>query len=96
MKRRVVPADRQRLVGEVTRQSRRFERARQYRRTLLGHAVYLTTIGMLLALPIIGGAYLGLWLDHLFTGSPVNWTLTMILFGVACGSANVYLAIRNW
>jgi ATP synthase protein I len=71
------------------------KRAEHERPTLLGQTVYLGTLGLLFVLPVIGGAYLGQWLDSLLAGYSVRWTLSLILLGVFMGALNVYLFIRE-
>ncbi|HCU54125.1 MAG TPA: F0F1 ATP synthase subunit, partial [Gammaproteobacteria bacterium] len=46
-------------------------------------------------LPVIGGAYLGRWLDSLVAGYSIRWTVSLILLGVFLGAVNVYLFIRE-
>jgi ATP synthase protein I len=50
---------------------------------------------VLFLLPLIGGAYLGRWLDGLHEGYSVRWTVNLILLGLALGVLNVYLFIRR-
>lgn len=63
--------------------------------TLLAQTVYLGTLGLLFVAPVVGGAYLGRWLDGLAEGYSVRWTLSLILLGVFVGIVNVYLFIRK-
>jgi ATP synthase protein I len=83
------------LEKQVERQARRMKRAERERSTLLQHTVYIGTIGLLIVLPVVGGAYLGRWLDSLESGYSVRWTVTMIVLGVAVGALNVYLFVRR-
>jgi ATP synthase protein I len=83
------------LKAQLERQARRMKRAEHERPTLLGQTVYLGTLGLLFVLPVIGGAYLGQWLDSLLAGYSVRWTLSLILLGVFMGALNVYLFIRE-
>jgi ATP synthase protein I len=46
-------------------------------------------------LPVIGGAYLGHWLDNRFTEYSISWTISLILLGVIIGAINVYLFIKE-
>jgi ATP synthase protein I len=71
------------------------KQAEHDRPTLMGQTVYIGTLGLLLVLPILGGAYLGRWLDGLAEGYSVRWTVSLIVLGVALGGMNVYLFIRN-
>jgi ATP synthase protein I len=83
------------LRRAVERQAARQRRADAERPTLLGQTVYLGTLGLLFVLPVVGGAYLGLWLDGLASGYSTRWTISLILLGVFVGAANVYLFIRE-
>nr|WP_237578852.1 AtpZ/AtpI family protein [Legionella pneumophila] len=46
-------------------------------------------------LPIIAGAYLGVWLDEKIKGYSISWTINLILLGVIIGAINVYLLIKD-
>jgi len=83
------------LRKEVERQARRMEQAERERGTLLGQTVYIGTLGLLMVLPAVGGAYLGRWLDSLAAGYSIRWTVSLILVGVFVGALNVYLFIRD-
>jgi ATP synthase protein I len=83
------------LRKSVERQARRMKKAEHERPTLMGQTVYIGTLGLLLVLPILGGAYLGRWLDGLVEGYSVQWTVSLILLGVVIGAFNVYIFIRN-
>ena len=71
------------------------QKAERERPTLIGQTVYAGTLGLLFVLPVIGGAYLGKWLDSLATGYSVRWTVSLILLGVVAGALNSYLFIRT-
>ena len=47
------------LQKEVERQVRRMKKAEQERPTLIAQTVYIGTLGLLIVLPVVGGAYLG-------------------------------------
>jgi ATP synthase protein I len=87
--------DRHRLTESVEQQTERMKRAARDRLTLLAQTRFLGTIGILLVLPIVAGAYLGLWLDSLAPGYSVRWTTSLIFLGVVVGGVNVYLFIRE-
>ncbi|MGD8430017.1 MAG: AtpZ/AtpI family protein [Ectothiorhodospiraceae bacterium] len=84
-----------RLRKEVERQARRMRRAEHERDTLLGQTVFLTTLGLLFVLPVVAGAYAGLWLDRRMPGYSVQWTVGLLLLGVIVGAVNVYAFIRS-
>lgn len=79
---------------QVERQVRRMKKAERERPTLFGQTVYIGTLGLLFVLPVIGGAYLGQWLDSLAAGYSVRWTVSLILVGVVVGALNSYLYIK--
>ncbi|MEJ2322496.1 MAG: AtpZ/AtpI family protein [Gammaproteobacteria bacterium] len=83
------------LGREVERQVKRMKKAEEERPTLIGQTVYIGTLGLLIVLPVIGGAYLGPWLDGLVEGYSIRWTVSLILVGVFVGAMNVYLFIRD-
>ena len=83
------------LRKQVERQAQRMQKAERERPTLMGQTVFIGTLGLLLVLPVIGGAYLGQWLDSLATGYSIRWTTSLILVGVFVGALNVYLFIRE-
>jgi ATP synthase protein I len=83
------------LARAVRRQADRRRKAEKESGTLLGQTVYLGTLGLMFVLPVVGGAYLGVWLDDLFAGYSVRWTISLILLGVFVGGVNVYLFIRE-
>jgi ATP synthase protein I len=83
------------LRKRVERQARRMEKAERDRPSLVAQTVYLGTLGLLLVLPVVGGAYLGRWLDGLAEGYSTRWTMSLILIGVFVGAVNVYLFIRD-
>ncbi|MEJ2307763.1 MAG: AtpZ/AtpI family protein [Gammaproteobacteria bacterium] len=88
-------AQRDDLGREVERQVKRMKKAEEERPTLIGQTVYIGTLGLLIVLPVIGGAYLGHWLDGLVEGYSIRWTVSLILVGVFVGAMNVYLFIRD-
>lgn len=85
----------EKLRTSVHVQAGRIRKAEKARNTLLANTIYLGTLGMIFVLPVIGGAYLGAWLDNRMKGYSFSWTLTMILLGVFVGAINVYLFVRE-
>jgi ATP synthase protein I len=71
------------------------KKAERERPTLIGQTIYVGTLGLLFVLPVIGGAYLGKWLDTLVAGYSVRWTVSLILLGVFVGALNSYLFIKE-
>ena len=87
--------DEHRLRTSVERQHQRAEQARLGGVAFLARTAYLGSIGVMLALPIVAGAYLGRWLDEHQTGFSFSWTVSLIVIGVAVGTANVVMFIRQ-
>jgi ATP synthase protein I len=87
--------DRDDLKRQVERQARRMKQAEHDRPTLMSQTVYIGTLGLVFVLPVVGGAYLGRWLDGLASGYSIRWTVSLILLGVMIGMINVYLLIRD-
>lgn len=87
--------DDDRLKANVERQARRMARAERERPTLLAQTVFLGTLALLFVLPVVGGAYLGRWIDGRIPGYSYRWTISLLLAGVIVGGLNVYLYIRR-
>lgn len=83
------------LKQRLEQQSHRIRKAEKARPTLIGQTVYLGTLGLLFVLPVVGGAYLGNWIDNQIEGYSVRWTVSLILIGVFIGALNVYLFIKE-
>ena len=83
------------LRRQVEKQIERMERADKERPTLLAQSAYIGILGLIFVLPLVGGAYLGRWLDGLVEGYSIRWTLSLMFVGVAIGAANVYFFIRE-
>jgi ATP synthase protein I len=71
------------FVREIRNQVARSDRAKR-----LGFWRGLTVIGVVgwtVALPAVGGAELGRWLDAHAAMKPFSWTLCLLLLGLALG-----------
>jgi ATP synthase protein I len=84
-----------RLCDAVERRSERLRRAARERHQWLSQTLSIGTLGLVFVLPVVGGAYLGTWLDERLAGYSQSWTLSLILLGVLVGALNVYLLIRE-
>ena len=69
--------------------------AERERSTLMAQTIYLGTLGLVFVLPVIGGAYLGSWLDGMIEGYSMRWTLSLIFVGLVIGAVNVWLMVRD-
>lgn len=93
----VRPVDREhaRLHRAIETQARRIAQAERDRSTLLAQTVFLGTLALLFVLPVVGGAYLGHWLDTQQAGYSYRWTMSGLVAGLVIGSLNVVLYIRR-
>jgi len=89
------PEERDRLRDSIEREARRIDRARRERHAWLAHTTYIGTLGLVMVLPIVVGAYVGRWLDERLAGYSVDWTISLICIGIAIGALNVYFLIRD-
>ncbi|WP_106225080.1 AtpZ/AtpI family protein [Legionella pneumophila] len=83
------------LAQQVKRNVRKINEAKKEKSTLLAQTVYLGTLGFVFVLPIIAGAYLGVWLDEKIKGFSISWTINLIIVGVIIGAINVYLLLKE-
>ena len=87
--------DHNNLKKHIERQARRMKKAEVDQPTLIAQTVYIGTLGLLFVIPLIGGAYLGQWIDNQISGYSIRWTISLIVLGVFIGGVNVYLFIRE-
>ena len=80
---------------EVGRDADRLKTSERERRSLLGQTVFLGTLPILFLAPLVGGVYLGRWLDELSDAYSVRWTVNLIILGLALGIFNVYLFVKK-
>ena len=50
---------------------------------------------LMFVVPVVAGAYLGRWIDGLFEGYSIRFTISLIVLGVGIGAVNVYLFVRE-
>lgn len=87
--------DRQNLGKKIATQVKYIKKAERDRPHLLSQTVHLGTLGVVMVLPVIGGAYLGHWLDEMTAGYSMHWTLGLLFLGVVVGFFNVYFMLRD-
>lgn len=87
--------DNERLRERIEKQADRIRKAEREQSTLLSQTVFTGTLGLVLVLPIIAGAYLGHWLDTMAAEYSVRWTVGMIMLGLVIGVFNVYYLIKE-
>ncbi|MCK9397334.1 MAG: AtpZ/AtpI family protein [Methylobacter sp.] len=85
----------QQLKKKIESQVKRIRKAEHDRPTLLSQTVYIGTLGLVMVLPIIGGVYLGRWLDSMLEGYSMRWTLSLLFTGIVIGGFNVYFLIKD-
>jgi ATP synthase protein I len=83
------------LKTEIENQVKRMKKAEHDRPNLLSQTIYIGTLGLVMVLPVIAGAYLGSWLDGMAAGYSMRWTLSLLLTGVVIGILNVYFLIKD-
>jgi ATP synthase protein I len=83
-----------RFSREIETCGRKLAEARRARPTVWRHAALLGAGGWLLVVPVVGGAYLGRWLDARHAGGQ-SWTLIMILLGLGLGVFNFWSYYRR-
>jgi ATP synthase protein I len=85
----------ERLRKSIERKARRMTQAEKERPTLLAQTVFLGTLALLFVLPVVGGAYLGHWIDSQQEGYSYRWTVSLLMTGLMVGAWNVYLYIKR-
>lgn len=83
------------LKERIGRQTRRMKQAERDRATLLSQTIYVGTLGLLMVIPVVVGAYVGRWLDGFVEGYSIQWTMSLIILGVVVGAVNAYLFVRE-
>ncbi len=85
----------QRFKKKIETQIKRIKKAERDKPNLLAQSVNLSTLVLVMLLPIIAGAYLGHWLDGMREGYSTFWTLSLLFIGVVIGMFNVYFLIKD-
>lgn len=83
------------LKKQIERQAQRMKKAEREQPTLLAQTTFIGTLGLLIVLPVVLGAYTGHWLDAQLAGYSIRWTTSLIILGVMVGAINVYLYIKD-
>lgn len=83
------------LKKQVERQAERMHKAETERSSLLAQTVFIGTLGLLMVLPMVAGAFLGAWIDAQSIDYSASWTLDLIVLGALCGAVSVYLFIKR-
>lgn len=69
-------------------------KARKERSTLWHNASIIGIGGWLFVLPVVGGAYLGWYLDKKVPIG-ISWTITLIILGIISGLYNLWFYFRG-
>jgi len=76
---------------DIGKSAKELMEARKDKDGFLHYAYVLGVGGWLLALPIVGGAYLGKYLDKkIGVSGGISWTITFIIIGIAVGFFNLW------
>jgi ATP synthase protein I len=81
------------LKDKIENQVKRIKKAEQHDQG--PNLPSLGTLGLVMILPIIGGVYLGHWLDDMVEGYSTHWTLSLLFLGIVIGFFNVYFLIKD-
>ncbi|MCK9620435.1 MAG: AtpZ/AtpI family protein [Methylobacter sp.] len=81
------------LKDKIENQVKRIKKAEQHDQG--PNLPSLGTLGLVMILPIIGGVYLGHWLDDMVEGYSTHWTLSLLFLGIVIGVFNVYFLIKD-
>ena len=87
--------EQQKLKMNLEYSIKKLEKAKQVQKTILAQTVYLGSVGIIFILPVIVGAYLGVWLDDKFSGFSFSWTICLIFTGIIVGAVNVYYFMKE-
>jgi ATP synthase protein I len=82
-----------RLKHRVQLQARRMREAG--RRNFVTQLAYLGTLGLMIVLPMVVGAYVGIALDSRQPGYSIQWTLGLILLGLIIGVGSAYAYVTR-
>lgn len=77
------------LRRALGRTARRMSEARTKKARLFAGLGMVGSLGWMIALPTVGGAYLGRYLDERL-GTQLSFTLALLLFGLAVGGYTVW------
>jgi ATP synthase protein I len=83
------------LLEKSHQDVQRLDKRLKHPAKLVGMLFYGGTLGLLFVVPVVGGAYLGRWLDTLASGYSVRGTISLILLGIAVGGYNVFRFLQE-
>lgn len=82
-------------AGTIARKARRLERTRKRRRASAWFGLGMFgMIGWSVAVPLVAGIALGLWIDARWPGE-TSWTLVLLFAGAGLGCLNAWYWIQR-
>ena len=84
--------DAEKLKRSAVRRIGRLKKAEREGSGLGSISASLGVLGLLVIVPVVGGAYLGVWLDNHY--DTYGWTPTLIVIGVCIGAWNTFTYLR--
>ena len=79
----------------IARKARQMEKARRRRQESAWYGLGMFgLVGWSVAVPIVAGVALGLWIDRNWPGE-VSWTLTLLLAGAMLGAFNAWYWVQR-
>ncbi len=80
----------EKFADSIEKSASKLVRGRRERSVFWHYAYTIGVGGWLFVLPVVGGAYLGRYLDGRMKAG-ISWTITFIIIGTAAGIYNVWL-----
>lgn len=81
---------------DIEKSAKELLSARKEKSNFWRYANVLGVGGWVFVIPVVGGAYLGRYLDKKMHGEGISWTITLLMIGIAVGVYNVwYLFVRK-
>ncbi|WP_026757017.1 AtpZ/AtpI family protein [Sediminimonas qiaohouensis] len=82
-------------IDTIARKAKAMEDARKRRRESAWYGLAMFgMVGWAVAVPVIAGTALGLWIDRRWPGE-ASWTLILLLGGAALGSLNAWYWVQR-
>lgn len=79
----------------IARKAQRMEESRRRRRESVWYGLGMFgLVGWSVAVPIVAGTALGIWIDQRWPGE-VSWTLTLLIAGAGLGAFNAWYWVQR-
>lgn len=86
---------RERDSETIARKAKRMEQSRKHHRESVWYGLGMFgLVGWSVAVPIVAGIALGMWIDRNWPGQ-VSWTLTLLIAGAALGAINAWYWVQR-